>query len=1010
MKSLQKKLIISLILILVLITTGCPTTSTRGPSKDLVRDYVKRETIVVDENQSRQAQLGLEKIKPGVVRGIEFCNTNKFLISYGLSGAVTIHTIRGKPVRIINDGLPNESDILSADISKNCDLIVAATANGEIAVFDVDTGNLISKNNVNGSVTAIRFLDKKKPGGHSLHESTDEIIAAGVTNKNRTLLFGFLWKNSDEILPSWRTVIKQDGFANPIDKIETAYANLEEFRSSIIGDLISSDRLHEVDVTGNLDNPKIFHSQLWIEEVKGKMYSLTRSMNGFSQLKTIGMYPYYQPGYGYAKMGRAILPDRFAAMGSNIFADSPGVDIYEIDGERFDKLKTLRTTPDTAKTALTFSIDGKYLAGGDRYGVITVWDTNKFYKNNGSTKQTPNISDTYLQKNNSELQYQSTGFTSYSLNNSGNLFAIGAGKTAQFGNVSGYPIIVFNLVTKDIKYFINKNVNNRITFSYDNKYLLSLKTQFNSAEDGIESVIERGIAMLSGSISQEQLADKTLIDLSTMEVVQRFEGGKEPTGRYSDIVKSIMNINKDGRNFFWDGAREQISKSFNGVRFELETLENSGTIFTNNGDKLTISMFAEGFVIATEDGYFDYFGNVLKYIGFYAKNNDYIDLNRLYGVFYRPDIVLETLKGVRQSMGEISISDALNNPPPHVEIEVKKVNERVANTIFKITSSTSSGGIGDIQLYQNGKLIKKIFPNNQKLVSGTVSLDLVSGDNTISILAYNKTGTMHSVIRNETVKSKHKITGRLNILAIGINEFRLKNRPDDGFPLVYAVKDSIEFTDVLKKLWKKNNKQLGQVTLLHDAEASKKAIINAIIAMSASMTPDDTFIFYVASHGTLLKNGYNILTHDYDGMGNSNSFITSNEIIDVMMNAPALKQAMIFDTCFSGSVNDIMQKYFTSRISKLGKNTGIHIFAAASATKRALDGYNGNGLFTYSVLKALKDNSKVDRNKNGSIDIAEIGWYAGTMTQTITNTIAGFSQKPSITNFGHNFDVYALGN
>jgi len=94
----------------------------------------------------------------------------------------------------------------------------------------------------------------------------------------------------------------------------------------------------------------------------------------------------------------------------------------------------------------------------------------------------------------------------------------------------------------------------------------------------------------------------------------------------------------------------------------------------------------------------------------------------------------------------------------------------------------------------------------------------------------------------------------------------------------------------------------------------------------------------------------------------------------------------------------------------LGKNTGIHIFAAASATKRALDGYNGNGLFTYSVLKALKDNSKVDRNKNGSIDIAEIGWYAGTMTQTITNTIAGFSQKPSITNFGHNFDVYALGN
>ena len=95
-----------------------------------------------------------------------------------------------------------------------------------------------------------------------------------------------------------------------------------------------------------------------------------------------------------------------------------------------------------------------------------------------------------------------------------------------------------------------------------------------------------------------------------------------------------------------------------------------------------------------------------------------------------------------------------------------------------------------------------------------------------------------------------------------------------------------------------------------------------------------------------------------------------------MLPSPQAKKALILlDTCESGA---LVGGYTRSRtdipaseaaLGRLHEATGRPVLTAAADGKPAFEGYKGHGVFTWSLLDALKNG---DRNGNGTIELSEL--------------------------------------
>jgi len=135
--------------------------------------------------------------------------------------------------------------------------------------------------------------------------------------------------------------------------------------------------------------------------------------------------------------------------------------------------------------------------------------------------------------------------------------------------------------------------------------------------------------------------------------------------------------------------------------------------------------------------------------------------------------------------------------------------------------------------------------------------------------------------------------------------------------------------------------------------------------------------------------------------------ISSNEIVEISKKIKSLSQLFIFDTCHAGGVDYIVSGLYDARMSVLAKKMGLHIYASANSKEQAMDGYKGNGLFTYTLLDGLNNNKNADKNKDNKVSLTELGEYSKQTTTDISKKI-GHSQTPLIINFGKDNPIYNL--
>lgn len=457
----------------------------------------------------------------------------------------------------------------------------------------------------------------------------------------------------------------------------------------------------------------------------------------------------------------------------------------------------------------------------------------------------------------------------------------------------------------------------------------------------------------------------------------------------------------------------------------------------------------------TPEGYFDASPGAENLVGYHINQGKdreakFIPMSYLYDVFYRPDIIQARFKGEDiKELVTLTAEEALKSPPP--EISFTTVPSTTADTMAKLCYQVKSvgGGIGELRLFQNGKLIRSdgyyresvrkekadhqqlsslnsralytdlrslalrdkrpgnaaITTSKGELVDECVELETIAGENEISLAAFNAPNTVQSFLQTTSFLSTRTADEpHLYILAVGIDRYR-----DSGINLKYAAKDARDFISSLpekaRTLYKPQHIHL--VTLSNE-QAGKQNILKTINELSAKVKHGDGFVFFNASHGVLLQNQYYIVTADYNGnLDSTASLISSNEIVEISKKIKSLSQLFIFDTCHAGGVDNIVSGLYDARMSVLAKKMGLHIYASAGSVQTAMDGYKGNGLYTYTLLQGIDNGRDVDRGRDGSVTVKELGFYSQEKTTELSAKL-GHPQTPLIINFGRDNPLFVV--
>ena len=315
-------------------------------------------------------------------------------------------------------------------------------------------------------------------------------------------------------------------------------------------------------------------------------------------------------------------------------------------------------------------------------------------------------------------------------------------------------------------------------------------------------------------------------------------------------------------------------------------------------------------------------------------------------------------------------------------------------------------------------------PTGPQSLERTIPIKLAAGRNKIQLSVLNNAGAESLYANAEVNCTSKRPKPTLYAVAMGVSDY---SNPDVN--LKYAAKDA---RDILQRLKTKAGDQYGEVKelLITDKEVTKGSI-ETIREFLNSATIDDTVLMFVAGHGLLDSNyDYYFGTTDIDFNNPSDKGIAFEEFDDLLAELPSLKKSLLIDTCHAGELDEEEKTLLASAggvsaalptangvavrsIGTRGMNvkavegargasewydrlqglfvdlrrgSGSTILSSSAGAEYALESSEQqNGLFTYAVLEALDGKKDADTDKDGSIEMSELGEYVKKRVSELTN-------------------------
>lgn len=497
----------------------------------------------------------------------------------------------------------------------------------------------------------------------------------------------------------------------------------------------------------------------------------------------------------------------------------------------------------------------------------------------------------------------------------------------------------------------------------------------------------------------------------------------------------------------WDAKTGKLQKKFEGhtssIRSMLQTPDGNH-IVTGSWDRTMrvwdiasgkevakFALFKDGeWISITPEGYYNSSERGDSHLNV-RIGMDVFSMENYRESFYRPDLVKLALAGG-------SLKDMKNlahvakppeiffvNPPATVKSDEIEIKFRLAD---------QGGGIGDVKLMLNGSAVLldksrgievtakkgkgkgKVKSKITATAPGRVRsyrLKLVSGLNIIEATAFNKDNSMQGNPVLHKVQADFRMVSKpsLHALIVGINIFE-----NPKLKLKYAAADAELFAQTLNKIAAPLYKTVQIKKLTKKNDTTKDAILRALTGYQ-KLNPEDVFVLYVASHGTVDEGEYFLLTSNVGSLRTERlrrEALPQSNLKESIANVPSTKKLIIVDTCNAGAFGDSLQAALATRgmsedtaIKVLSRATGSTILSASTSVQEAFEGYKGHGLFTLVLSEGLK--GKADKGKTGYVKTSDLADFVDTEVPEIAERVFKRKQYPSINISGQSFPIGRSG-
>ncbi len=439
-------------------------------------------------------------------------------------------------------------------------------------------------------------------------------------------------------------------------------------------------------------------------------------------------------------------------------------------------------------------------------------------------------------------------------------------------------------------------------------------------------------------------------------------------------------------------------------------------------------------------GYFACSEKGADYFGWHLNNGieqlaDFYSADQYFELLYRPDVMSKSVSMYRRaedilkadgeqifdlsklskpSAGLFDLTELTVGALKVLDYDKGKYLTTESHLKLSVEVFDGGGGIREINLYQNGKLLLSDTDakslQSDKIKKRSYEVDLVNETNNFKLVVVNYQGieSRPDYFKVDYV-GEEIVTTNLHILAIGINRYERED-----YNLNYAYDDAHTFTkkfvDNSTPLFKNVRNRIE----LYDEEATRDNILKSFESIISQAKPEDMFVFYYAGHGTIDEsagNEYYLVPPNITQLyGDSKQLkekgISATELKMLLSKIKATKQLILMDACHSGAAIDKLQENDAEReraMTQLARSSGVAMLTSSNSQQFATEfEVLKHGVFTYSLLDAL-DGAADTGDK--VVSVYEMKLFMERMVPKISKEYGGVAQKPVAHVFGNDFSI-----
>lgn len=333
-----------------------------------------------------------------------------------------------------------------------------------------------------------------------------------------------------------------------------------------------------------------------------------------------------------------------------------------------------------------------------------------------------------------------------------------------------------------------------------------------------------------------------------------------------------------------------------------------------------------------------------------------------------------------------------------------------------IEAEDQGGGVGELRLYHDGKLVAEhergVQRAAERLRRRTVKLLLSPGTNRLRATALSSDGV-------EAVGAEAAITrraavqkGKLFIVAVGIDDYE-----NPKYRLSYAKSDAAAFGDAVAQRASGIFAEIKRFDLL-DRSATRGALERTFAELASLAAPEDTLVTFYAGHGVMGAedtgaSDFYLVPFDVTNLyGNPADLeakgLSAKRLRELAAAIRAKKQLFVIDACEAGGAVEAFAVRGAAEeraMAQLARSAGVVVLAATGTTQLANEvSALGHGVFTHAILAALSGAAD-GAPKDGQVTVKELEAYVGAQVPELTEKHRGSRQYPTSFSRGQDFPL-----